>query len=166
MDALLCSLIRAINKRSEERQTMSHITSVEIELNDLEAVRALCREKGWQFMTGQKTYRWFGQFVGDSPMPAGMTLEDLGKCDHAIKVPGADYEIGLRATGKGSYKLAFDHWCSGGLEPVIGRNGGLFVQGYGICKTELAAKRNGMVARRVPGKNGAVKLLLTGGSLR
>jgi hypothetical protein len=144
---------------------MSHITSVEIELKDLEAVKALCQERGWQFMQGQKTYRWFGEFVGDSPMPKGMTKADLGKCDHAIKVPGASCEIGLRSTGKGSYKLAFDGWGAGGLVPVIGLNGGLFLQGYGICKAEREAKKRGLHVQRVNGKAGAVKLVLTGGAL-
>lgn len=144
---------------------MSHITTVELEVRDLQAVRALCEEKGWIFREGQKTYKWFGQFVGDSPMPAGMKEEDLGKCTHAIKVPGCSYEIGLCANDKGGFKLAFDHWYEGGLHKVIGKTGGLFMQGYGVVKAEREAKKRGMHVKRVPGKNGAMKLVLTGGGI-
>jgi hypothetical protein len=128
----------------------------------LAAVKALCKEKGWEFAEGQKTYEWYGSFVGDSPMPKGMTRADLGKCDHAIKIPGATYEVGLRSNGKGGYNLAFDYWGSGGLVPHVGEKGGLFMQGYGIAKAELEAKKRGMHVKRVPGKHGAVKLVLTG----
>lgn len=137
---------------------MSHITLVNGQIKDLEAVKALCREKGWEFLEGKKT----STFWGGAQHP----------CDHAIKVPGAydDAELGLVRNSDGSYSLAYDPMCfkSGLIDSCSkgGKLGGVFMQSYLICKTEREAKRNGMVARRVPGKNGAVKLLLTGGSLR
>lgn len=141
---------------------MSHITAVQGEIKDLEAVKALCKEKGWEFMEGQTTYRWYGKLMGGSPIPAGMKVEDYGKCDHAIRVPGATYEIGLRKNAKGNYDLAFDSWKYGGLEAVIGATGGLFMQGYGLAKAEREAKKRGLNCRRIAGQNGKIKLVLTG----
>lgn len=143
---------------------MSHISTVEGEVKDLECVKTLCKEKGWQFMEGQKTYKWFGEFVGDSPMPKGMTEADLGKCDHAIKVPGARYEIGLRWNAdKGCYTLAFDWWVEGKLAPIIGKDGGKFMQGYGLVKAEKLFKNKGLHTKRVAGKApGSIKLVCVG----
>ena len=74
---------------------MSHISKIELVIKDLEALKTACKRMGFEFREGQKTYQWYGRWVGDSPMPEGVTEEELGKCNHAIHVPGAKYEIGL-----------------------------------------------------------------------
>lgn len=150
---------------------MSHIAEIEVEIRDLAAVKALCKERGWQFMEGQKTCRFW----------EGATHP----CDHAIKIPGANYdaEVGLvyrpagvyekgPAKGKSraaSYSLAYDGLCfpDGTMDKnkYATATGGCFLQGYGICKTELEAKRRGLHVKRVQGKAGAMKLVLTGGAL-
>jgi hypothetical protein len=89
---------------------MSHIARIELKIKDLKALKAACQEVGFQFMENQKTYEWYGSFIGDSPMPEGLTVDMLGKCDHAIKVPGASYEIGVIKTGKDCYELHCDEW--------------------------------------------------------
>lgn len=143
---------------------MSHVSTIATEVTDLAAVEALCKEKGWTFMRDQRTYAWYGTSVGDYPLPAGMKAEDLGKCSHAIKVPGCEYEIGLVRNAKtGGYRLAYDFWGPGKkLQEAIGENGGTFLQGYGVCKATLIAKSKGYMVSRSTLPNGTVKLQVSG----
>ena len=55
---------------------MSHIAKIDIEIKDLVALNEACKNLGLTFKQGQRQYKWFGEFVGDSPMPEGMTKED------------------------------------------------------------------------------------------
>ena len=116
---------------------MSHISRIELEVKKLEAMKQACADCGFEFMENQKTYRWYGRFVGDSPMPEGLTVEDLGKCDHAIRVPGASYEIGLKRIGD-RYEMLYDYWSAGGLK---GKPEKLF-QPYAIAATKRLIKKN------------------------
>ena len=74
---------------------MSHMTTIAIQVKDLAALKAAVIELGALWMEGQRTHKWYGQSVGDYPLPKGVTVDMLGKCDHAIKVPGVNYEIGV-----------------------------------------------------------------------
>ena len=60
-----------------------------------------------------------------------ITEDQLGKCDHAIKVPGAQYEVGVVRKGNG-YILLYDDWIKGGLRKKLGVNAGLLKQAYTI----------------------------------
>lgn len=121
---------------------MSHITKIDIEVTDLIALKAACRRLGFTFAEGQKTYAWFGRFVGDAPLPEGLSIEDLGRCDHAIGIPGAEYEIGVRAERSG-FRLLWDSYERGGLEQKVGKGAGLLKQAYGIEKAKIEARRKG-----------------------
>jgi hypothetical protein len=140
---------------------MSHVAEVKAELKSFEAIEAAARRLGGSLIRGQKTYRWFGQWLGDTPMPAGMTRADLGKCDHAIRFPGAKYEVGVRQQADGSFKLAWDWWSAGGLLDHMGdEHAGRFVQAYGIEAAKRAAMRRGYSTRETTLKNGDVQLEL------
>jgi hypothetical protein len=112
---------------------MSHVTTIAIEIRDLNVVKEICQELGLEFKENQKTYKWYGQHVGDYPLPAGFTKADLGRCDHAIAVKAAasqTYEIGLVKRGDQWIPL-WDFWQGGyGLEPCVGKNGQKFVAAY------------------------------------
>ena len=122
---------------------MSHVSKIELEIKDLEALKAACKRLGFHFRNGQKTYQWYGRWVGDSPLPEGITEEGLGKCDHAIHVPGAKYEIGIVKKGK-SYILLWDSWVKGGLSKYIGKDAGKLKQIYAVEKIRLEARKKGM----------------------
>ena len=141
---------------------MSHITKIEIEATDLTALKAACKRLSLQFIENQLTYRWYGSRVGNDPLPEGIAVEDLGKCDHAIKVPGASYEIGIRKD-QNRYRLLWDSWASGGLEKVIGKDAGLLKQAYGIEKTKAEARRKGYSLYETRHPNGAVTLKISVG---
>ena len=102
---------------------MSHVAKIELEINDLETLKAACKDLGFEFLCDQPTYRWYGQWVGDYPLPQGFTQDDLGKCTHAIRVPGATYEIGVVKRGS-KYLLLWDFYGAGGLQQHLGSNGG------------------------------------------
>jgi hypothetical protein len=121
---------------------MSHVSKIELEIKDLGTLAAACKRLGIELRKGQRQYKWFGSYIGDHPLPEGFTQSDLGKCDHAIHVPGAEYEIGVVRRGN-SYILLWDFWRSGGLEEKLGKNAGLLKQAYTIEKARIEARRKG-----------------------
>jgi hypothetical protein len=141
---------------------MSHVSKIEIQVNDLEALQAACERLGGKFLHGKTRYEWFGQFMRDWPLPDGIKEEDLGKCQHAMSFPGARYEVGVVPTknGKG-YTLLFDFWRSGGLDKVLGEKGEKLKQAYGIEKTRRAARRKGYAANETKQADGRMRLTLT-----
>lgn len=121
---------------------MSHVSQIELKIKSLEALKAACARLGCKFMEGQKTYKWYGQYMGDYRMPDGMKVEDLGKCTHAISVPGANYEIGV-VERDGEVNLLWDFWQSGGLERKLGKGAGLLKQAYAVEQAKIQARRKG-----------------------
>jgi len=110
---------------------MSHISRIELDIKDLQSLKEACKRLGFEFRKNQQSYLWYGRWVGDSPLPEGITEEQLGKCDHAIKVPGAQYEVGVVRKGQ-SFILLYDEWVKGGLKTKLGVNAGLLKQAYTI----------------------------------
>jgi len=121
---------------------MSHIAKIELDINDLETLRTACERLGLEFIENQTRYKWYGSWVGDTPLPEGITIEDLGKCDHAIRVPGAQYEIGIVRKDQ-KYMLLWDFWHYGGLEQKIGKNARRLKQAYAVERVRKEAKLKG-----------------------
>lgn len=124
---------------------MSHVSNISTEgvEFDLDVIKVLCMQEGWKFMEGQETYAWFGQVVGDGPMPEDFTVEDLGKCDHAIRIPGCSYELGVLKGKNGGYIMLADFWKSGGLNAIFGEKGEKFKQFYGLAQDKVWAESKG-----------------------
>src|SRR3990167_8580608 len=74
-------------------RVVSHVTQVEIEIRDLDALERACSKLGLSLRRGQETYKWYGRSVGDYPLPAGVKESDLGKCSHAIHLNASAYEV-------------------------------------------------------------------------
>jgi hypothetical protein len=132
---------------------VSHVTEIKTKITDLAALEVACSELGFHFMRDQKT------FVRYQSIP--------GSCEHAIRVGGCSYEVGVVKQGDGSYQLAYDPWYSGGLGARIGENAGPLVQSYAKHKTIREAARLGhrVVAQQVL-KDGSIKLVLQAGGGR
>jgi len=149
---------------------MSHITKIKVEINDLDALERATAELGCTFMHNQTKYKWFGEWMGDSPMPEGLTQKDLGKCSHAIKVPGIDYEIGVveRKDKPGVFMLVYDSWDNvkakhtNLISQKFGTSLERFGQEYAIQKISIEAESRGLVLDRVPLEDGRVKLVMGG----
>lgn len=139
---------------------MSHVAKIEVEIKDLEALKAAAKRIGGTFVEGQSRYAWYGQHVGDYPLPKGFAASDLGRCEHAIRVPGASYEIGVckRRDGKPGYTLLWDFWHEGGLEKRLGKNGQRLVQAYAVETAKRAARRAGYLVSETTKSDGSVVL--------
>lgn len=93
---------------------MSHISRIELEINDLTALQAACRRLGLMFHLRRGVFQSYnGQL----------------RCDHAIEVPGARFEIGVAQQGS-KYELLWDDWQAGGLSNKLGPGAGLLKQAY------------------------------------
>ena len=135
-----------------------HVSTLKLEVKSLEALKAACARLGLTWQEGQTHYKWYGHYIGDSRLPQGFSAEDLGKCTHAITVPGARYEIGVQRWNAGTYKLLWDSWSSGGLTQALGEDLNKLRQAYGIEAALLAAQRQGYSAWEEVMEDGAVKL--------
>lgn len=138
---------------------MSHITPIDLEIKNLDALKLTCKRLGVEWMEDQETYKWYGRFVGDYPLPQGVKIEDLGKCDHAIRVPGASYEIGV-LDRDGKITLMWDFWGAGGLEKVLGPGGAKLKQMYAIEEAKLEAERRGYFCLEEVKENGDIELTI------
>jgi hypothetical protein len=105
---------------------MSHISKIELEVKDLGILGQACRKLGLEFIRGKSRFKWYGE---EAP------------CNHAIKVPGANYEIGV-INRDGRYELNCDFYDRN-LEKVIGKQGGLLKQAYAVEKTKIEARKKG-----------------------
>ena len=116
---------------------MSHIAEVNLLVQDLNALQRACHRLGLELVRGQQTYRWYGMSVGDHPLPTGFAKDDLGTCEHAIRIPGNDhaYEIGIvtRRDGKPGYVLLWDFYRGGfGLVDHVGEHAERLQQVYAL----------------------------------
>ncbi len=147
---------------------MSHVAEIQVEIKDLDALEAACKRIGTlELVRDQKVYKWWGSSVGDYPLPEGFTAEDLGKCDHAIRVKGDKhaYEVGVvRArNGKQGYVLHWDFFNNGyGMQAQVGENCKHLRQAYAVEVAKKAAKRQGMNVREQKQQDGSIRLVCVG----
>ncbi len=149
---------------------MSHIVKMEAQFKSLADIVAAGERLGWVFMPGQRTYRWYGRYMADWPLPEGMRREDIGKCHHAFRVPGASYEVGIFQEADGTFSLRADWYQSGGLLRTLGVStpeefSGRFSQAYALEATKRTLRARGKrVTEKFDKKTGSVKLTVTAGS--
>jgi hypothetical protein len=120
---------------------MSHVSKIEIEINDLHCLKLACQRLGLEFREDQRSYIWYGRLVEPDkyPLPEGITQQDLGKCHHAINVPNASYEIGIVQQGT-KFLLLADFWDTR-LKNAIGDGGGKLKQAYAVERTIQEARK-------------------------
>lgn len=143
---------------------MSHVATVDLHVTDLKALAAAAAACGCELIEGQQKYKWYGRSVGDYPLPAGFSAQDLGKCEHAIRVKrkegtfaGQTYEVGVckRRDGKPGYTLLWDFWQGGfGLEQAVGKEAKALRSNYAVevAANKLRAKGCRVEIKTLPGK--------------
>lgn len=144
---------------------MSHVVSIDVEITDLEALKAACTRLGFEFLEGQ-SYKWWGRHVGDYPLPAGFTPEELATSLHSIRVPQAfkGFTVGVfkSKTGPG-YQLLWDHYDDGLKAAMGGEQGGKLAQAYALEKAKKEMRLRGRHLLREEVKaDGTVKLVFAG----
>ena len=131
---------------------MSHVVTIDVQVKNLEALKAAAAECGLEFREGQTTYKWYGSWVRDynaqdAAYRHGVAPERYGKdAAHALGVPNNSnaYEIGVVPLPDASgYTLVWDNWCGGhGLQALIGQNADKLKAAYSKHNL-LAAFRQG-----------------------
>lgn len=145
---------------------MSHVNAGDVVVKDLAALRVAAEEMGCRLIE-KKNYNWYGQSVGDYPLPKGMTTADLGKCDYVIQVPGVKYEVGVVRTKDGNYTLAYDFFG----ESKGYHDGQLLLKKFGdkLCRLQQTynkhavlnkARANGYLVRPMQAAGGTLKYQL------
>lgn len=127
---------------------MSHVTSIKVKIASLDALKSAAEALGLEFHEGQKTFRWYGRHVGDYPLPEGFSKEDMGKCEHALSIPGnkGAYEIGVCKARDGSdnYELLWDFWGGGfGLEERVGEGAMKLCEEYSVAYAKQCLEEQG-----------------------
>jgi hypothetical protein len=144
---------------------VSHITKIDTEIKDLNALAQACEELGLELVLGKKDYRWFGRFIGDSPLPQGFRKDELGKCEHAIRVKNAKgdtYEVGVvkRRDGRNGYTLLYDYWAGGnGLIDKIGNGAKTLTREYTLQAAMKKCRQKGMTVVRSIAANGKPQMI-------
>ena len=105
---------------------MSHISKIELEVRDIQVLMSACQRLGLELVKGQKMFKWYGKEA---------------ECDHAIRITGANYEIGVINNGS-LYELNCDYYDPN-IEKTIGRQGGLLKQAYAVEKSKVEARKKG-----------------------
>lgn len=130
---------------------MSHLVKVKVQVKDLDALEVAAGKLGMVMNRGQATYRWYGVSVGDYPLPEGFSEEQLGKCDHALSIPGNSgaYEVGVVDHHDGNFSLLFDFWSGGyGLMEKIGKDAGKLIEEYSMAAIENECAAQGWMTQR------------------
>lgn len=148
---------------------MSHLDSIAVSLTDLNALRtAAVGDFGCQWIEGKKTFEFYGKYVGDTPMPMNLKGIKPGTCDHVIKIPGVNYEVGVVKLKDGTYTLAYDYYNDGGrhdghkILEKFGLGCKKLIHAYSTHKTMNWARSKGWMVNKVPLPNGRVALDITG----
>lgn len=143
---------------------MSHVSTLKLRVKFLNELNLAGQDLGMELIPAHQ-FKWYGQHVGDYPLPEGFTKEEMGKCAYVLRIKGNDraYEVGVVPSKihKGEYELMWDFWQGGfGLQEVIGENGNKLKQKYAeIVSTKYLRKLGMRVTRSVTADN---KIVLRG----
>jgi hypothetical protein len=132
----------------QQKNNMSHFTTITTQIKDIEALRETCTELGLELLQNAEA-RGYGN------------AQQRG--DFVIRLKGP-YDVALNRQPDGSYGLTTD-WWEGHAEKEVGKECGKLLQLYGVYKATREARKKGLTVQRATLKNGAIKLTLTGGQL-
>ena len=135
---------------TNKKTTMSHFTTVQTQVRDLDALNDACVELGLELLA-------------DTPCRgyAAITRE----AHRTIKLKGPyDIAVDPSPENDGSYGLTTD-WWNGHVAREVGPGYGRLLQCYGVHKTLREARTRGLRATRRVESDGSILLTLEGGSL-
>ncbi len=122
---------------------MSHWTTIETQIRDIDALRAACAEMNLTLLENTEA-RGFG--------------ENRQRGDYVIRLNGP-YDIAASRQADGSFTLHTD-WWKGHVEREVGRNFGRLLQLYAVHKATREARKRGLSVQRKLLPSGAIKLNL------
>jgi len=157
---------------------MSHVSQCSVVIRDLRDLKAAVERMGGTLIEGQTSIVWYGQFVDDStkwktfftPERAAeiakmsstarkaIITKEMSKCDHAIKFPGINYQVGVLKQDDGTFRLRYDYYDYSLKQKLGGTNAGVLAQAYALEAGKRAARLKGWMSREIKQPNGAIKL--------
>lgn len=124
---------------------MSHVSPIECEVRDLDALALAAARLGGALDRERKAFRYY----------AGA----MEACDAVLTFPGCTYEVGVKQTGvAGVYALAWDDYETA-IRLRLGEGAGLLVQAYGIEKAKAELVAEGWTVSEVAHANGDLELV-------
>jgi hypothetical protein len=150
---------------------MSHVSSVELEVKDLDALERAVQSCGLELVRGQTSIRWYGRHVNDyhgadAAHKHGISPSEYGKCAHAIRIPNNKeaYEIGVRDKGDGTYQLYYDFWGPGGaIVKLVGKGCEKLKQHYAKAVAIQTLQKKGFTIKNEEDlASGSLKVTLQG----
>lgn len=138
---------------------MSHVATIDLEVKDLDALEQAAKRLGMVFHRGKPDYRWWGRHEGDFPLPAGFSEDDLGKCEHVLAHPNAEYEIGIvrRRDGRPGFTLLWD-FIDHNLVKVVGHEARHLKREYATVVATRQAMVSGFRVQELKQPDGSVQL--------
>lgn len=129
---------------------MSHFTTIQTQVRDLDALQDACAEMNLE-LKPRADCRGYGGLVRKAP--------------HVIKLKGP-YDIAVEPSEAkdGSYGLTTD-WWDGHVAREVGPGYGRLLQNYGVAKTQREARSRGLRTTRKVEADGSILLTLEGASL-
>ena len=124
---------------------MSHFTSIQTQIKDVEALREACRELGLELLQNAEARGY------------GSTRQ---RGDFVIRLKGP-YDVALNQQKDGTYGLSTD-WWDGHVEKEVGSNYGLLLQLYAVHKAAREARKRGLTVQRTVRTDGSIKLTIGG----
>ncbi len=151
---------------------MSHMEcNIDALITDLDILERTLQEKfpTAKLMRDQKTHAWFGKWVDDfhgdkAAYRHGINPEDYGKCDHAIRVEGSEYEVGLvpiKRDGVEGWCAVWDNWRGHAIVEAFGRGSEKLMTEYARMTAVVTAEQQGMTYQENVLDNGEIEVLLT-----
>jgi hypothetical protein len=134
---------------------MSHITTISLRVQDLDALAIACSALGLELVRDQKTFHWYGA----QPQ----------QCEHVIRRPDATaktkmggYEIGVTRSACGThYALKWDAFDRKLLEAVGGADCDALKQRYSVAVTQRQLQSQGYTINEQRQADGSVRLVCT-----
>lgn len=122
---------------------MSHFTTIQTQIKDIEALRSAVNELGLTLIpnTAARGY-----------------LSNQTKGEFVIRLKGP-YDIAVNRQPDHTFGLTTD-WWDGHVEKEVGSNFGRLLQLYGVHKASMEARKKGWSVLRKPQPNGSIKLIL------
>ena len=124
---------------------MSHFTTINTQIKDLEALRSACTELGLSLLQNANARGY---------------VSNTTKGEFVIRLKGP-YDIALNKQKDSSYGITADLWA-GHVEKEVGKNYGRLMQLYAVHKATREARKKGHFVTRSAKQDGSIKLVIAG----
>ena len=124
---------------------MSHFTTINTQIKDLEALRSACTELGLSLLQNANARGY---------------VSNTTKGEFVIKLKGP-YDIALNKQKDGAYGITADLWA-GHVEQEVGTKYGRLLQLYAVHKATREARKKGHFVTRSAKQDGSIKLVIAG----